>query len=215
MKSTYWFCLALVLGLAATSAFAMGNGPPNPCGNHGNNCNQGGGNNTNTVTNRNVYSPNNTNKNYNTNINSNKQGQIQGQIQGQKQGQGQDQQQQANNEGNHQSTTFNEAKQDKNTPSMGVANVYPTANCRTAMSASVAVAGFGFGGGGTPMDENCAYLEASRHAARILGNRVDAHALFCMSEYGGKAPSCLKAKTAATGTETIHVSSADDSPFPQ
>lgn len=213
MKSTYWFCLALVLGLAATSAFANGNGPPNPCGNHGNNCDQGGGNNTNTVTNRNVYSPSNTNKNYNTNINSNKQ--HQGQIQGQKQGQGQDQRQQANNEGNHQSTTFNEAKQDKNTPSMGVANIYPTANCRTAVSASVAVAGFGFGGGSTPMDENCAYLEASRHAAQVLGNKVDAQALFCMSEYGGKAPSCLKAKTAATGTETIVVSSANDSPFPQ
>lgn len=142
--------------------------------------------------------------------NSNKQGQVQGQ--GQKQGQGQSQS--ANNEGNTQALTYNETKQHKNTPSMGVASIYPTANCRTGLSASVAIAGFGIGGGGAPLDENCARLEAARFAAQVLGNQEDAKALFCLSDFGKEAPSCKATADKAAASQPQATVSAEASPFP-
>lgn len=97
----------------------------------------------------------------------------------------------ANSGGNamNQTITFEQKRQ---APGVALGAARSTANCRAAGGVGGSGPGFGFGVNGSVMDENCAYLEASNHAAWTLNNPADAHYLACQSEYFNKAPSCRK-----------------------
>lgn len=171
----------------------------------------------NTNTNLNTNLNNNTNRN--TNVNSNRQAQIQGQAQQQ----GQDQRQSQTN-GSSASTannsqigggaivttgatnvSFNQAEIPnsytiKNTPSIGLATVYPTAPCMGSSSVGGSGPGFSLGIGTSWTDKNCQQLETARSFEQS-GLKEDAMAIRCQSEYAAVAPSCMKLKADAEKAE--------------
>ena len=77
----------------------------------------------------------------------------------------------------------------RNTPSMGVAGVFPSAACHGTSSATLALPGLGLGGASSWVDADCGIRETARMFDG-MGLRMDALAVMCTSKYAKAAPSC-------------------------
>jgi len=87
-------------------------------------------------------------------------------------------------------------KTEKNTPSVVMSNIMPTAPCMGSSSVGGSGVGFGISVGSSWTDNDCTKRETARSFA-ALGLNEDAVAILCSSEAAAVAPSC-KAKAVAT-----------------
>ena len=98
----------------------------------------------------------------------------------------------------------------RNTPSMGVAGVFPSAACHGTSSATLALPGLGLGGGSSWVDADCGIRETARMFDG-MGLRMDAVAVMCTSKYAKAAPSCKnQARVSGTPSPITQVLAARD-----
>jgi hypothetical protein len=96
-----------------------------------------------------------------------------------------------NESGNvHYSGTYNV----KNTPSVLVGNVYPTAPCMGSSTIGGSGPGFGIGFGTSWTDDECGIRETARSFSG-LGLKEDAVSVLCTSKYAKIAPACAVKET--------------------
>ena len=100
----------------------------------------------------------------------------------QAQGQGQIASQQGNTTNVSDSSVYEDTKQHKNTPSMGVAGLTASnLTCLGSASVSGAIAGFGIGGASTVMDESCNLRQMSIRLQQ-LGMYDASQRIMCQDE---------------------------------
>jgi hypothetical protein len=100
------------------------------------------------------------------------------------------------------STSYNEVKQYKNTPSMVAPDIAPTSPCMGSSSAGGAIAGFGISGGSSWTDDECNTRETTR-LFYLMNMKEDALAVLCSSVYSKHAPSCKEFRKAQCHPDEI------------